>query len=106
MTDQALVAIARAMPKTLGEMRRISGVAHSYVERYGEPLLAAIHASDGSPPPAPPIVEPPADPQVVERYTALREWRKGKPPSARSRPTSSSPRMRSGRWPSRCPQLW
>ncbi|MCK6578825.1 MAG: HRDC domain-containing protein [Anaerolineae bacterium] len=78
ISDQALVAIARAMPTRMSDLRRLHGVAQSYIDRFGEPLLSAVREGLASASPTPPPPDPPADPLVVERYTALREWRKAK----------------------------
>jgi ribonuclease D len=75
-TDKMLTAIAVAAPKTMGELESISGVPASQARRYGKALLGAVERGTTSKVPQPPTQEPPADPAIVERYTALREWRK------------------------------
>ncbi len=76
LTDQLLVNLARAMPTHARDLRRVPGMSSSQAERFGEAIVSAIRAALAEPPPAPPPLDPPADPLVVERYTALREWRK------------------------------
>lgn len=78
ISDQALINIAKTAPTQIKDLRRIPGVSHGIVERYGEPLIQAIKGSAQIPLSDPPPPDPPADPLVVERYTALREWRKQK----------------------------
>lgn len=80
LTDQLLVQIARARPAPTRpeDLRRIHGIAASQIDRYGEALAAAVRRGLELPPPKPPPPDPPADPMVVDRYSALREWRKGR----------------------------
>ncbi len=76
LTDKALIAIAQRIPSNLGEMRAIEGVSATQIRRYGRDLLDAVSVGLRARLPTPPTPEPPADPTVVERYAALREWRK------------------------------
>ena len=76
MTDKVLIAIARSTPTNNGDLRAINGVSAGQVRRYGRAVLDAIDAGLHAKLPSPPVPEPPADPVVVERYAALREWRK------------------------------
>jgi ribonuclease D len=78
VSDQALVAIARAMPSRPMDLRHAGGLAASQIDRYGEELIAAVRQGQAAAPPQPPPLDPPADPLVVERYSALREWRKAR----------------------------
>jgi len=76
MNDKTLIAIAREVPLTLTALRSISGVGDSTMRRAGEAIIEAVErgmAAKLQPIPKP---EPPGDPLVVERYTALREWRR------------------------------
>ncbi|HVU11936.1 MAG TPA: HRDC domain-containing protein [Phototrophicaceae bacterium] len=75
-TDKTLITIAQAMPTTLNDLRPIEGMTPSQLRRYGQALLDAVSAGLRAKLPTPPTPEPPADPVVVERYAALREWRK------------------------------
>ncbi len=76
MTDKVLTAITRDTPTNAADLRAISGISAGQVRRYGRELLDAINAGMHAKLPSPPAPEPPADPVVVERYAALREWRK------------------------------
>jgi len=80
VADQTLVNIARTvpLPTRVHDLRHISGIAQSQSERYGEALIEAVRAGLSAPLPKPPPPDPPADPLMVERYSALREWRKGR----------------------------
>ncbi len=76
VTDKVLVALVRAAPTTSAELREISGMSAAQVRRVGRELLDAVNVGLHAKLPSPPTPEPAADPIVVERYAALREWRK------------------------------
>jgi len=79
LSNQALVELAQAAPRTLAELQMVSGVGSRLVARDGERLLAAVQAGRRAPPPRRPrrpARERPAAPEVLERYQALREWRR------------------------------
>lgn len=75
-SDKMLTAIATTAPTTLIDLKAINGVAESQAYRYGKALLIAVQRGIDAKVPHPPAQEPPANPIIVERYTALREWRK------------------------------
>jgi len=77
-SDKLLVNIAQNAPLSLKDMREIEGMSSGLARRYGQALLEAVKLGLRAKPPIPPNPEPPADPVVVERYTALREWRKSR----------------------------
>jgi ribonuclease D len=77
-TDKMLLAIALSAPRTLDELEATAGVPAIQVRRFGKALLRSVQRGAESKPPPPPTQEPPADPLVIERYMALREWRKGR----------------------------
>lgn len=76
LSDKSLIAVARVAPHDTAGLRAIGELPDSLAHRYGEALLEAVTRGQAAPLPAPPNLEPPLDPKVVERYTALREWRK------------------------------
>jgi ribonuclease D len=76
MSDKTLALMAEAAPRNLLDLTSMNGVGASLVRRFGRDILAAVERGEQGKPPAPPRPEPSADPEVVERYTALREWRK------------------------------
>jgi ribonuclease D len=76
LSDKTLVALAQTAPLTFNDLRAIEGMSPGQMRRYGDVLLDAVSAGLRAKTPTPPTPEPPADPSVVERYTALREWRK------------------------------
>jgi ribonuclease D len=77
-SDKMLTAIAVAAPTTLDDLKAVFGVAESQANRYGAALLSAVERGIEAKVPQRPTQEPPADPVIVERYTALREWRKAR----------------------------
>jgi ribonuclease D len=74
--DNTLVAIAEAAPTTVAELVRIKGINDNLARRYGRALLRAVQRGKNRRVTRPDNGAPPADPVVVERYTALRDWRK------------------------------
>lgn len=78
LSDKALVALAQTTPHSFNELREIEGMSPAHMRRYGQMLLDAVKLGLHSDPPTPPHPEPSADPAIIERYTALREWRKAR----------------------------
>ena len=76
MGDRTLLALARARPRSLEEMGRVPGMNPHLVERYGRAVLKAVARGRKSAPPRPPAREPRREEAVVERYQALRAWRR------------------------------
>jgi superfamily II DNA helicase RecQ len=62
----------------MSDLSYLDGLTPLQVRRYGRILLDAVAVGTRARLPTPPTPEPPADPVVVERYTALREWRKAR----------------------------
>ena len=75
-SDKTLVQLAVAEPRKLGDLNDIDGMTPAQIRRYGKQVLRAIEQSDKNRLPSPPVRQPSADPEVVECYTLLREWRK------------------------------
>ncbi|MEO8612813.1 MAG: HRDC domain-containing protein [Chloroflexota bacterium] len=74
--DQVMIAIAENAPTATNELHRIKGMSGQQVRRYGRQLLQAVERGRRSPTPHPPARPPDLDPDLVERFTVLREWRK------------------------------
>ncbi len=74
--DHVLVALAEAEPTSMSELFNVRGMPNSQVKRYGRQLLGAIDRGNHAPLPHPPSRQPDVDPMVVERFSALRDWRK------------------------------
>jgi ribonuclease D len=78
MSDNVLVALAESAPTTLYEMEKVKGVAPVMTRRYGRAVLRAVQRGRNRRVTRPSDGQPPADPVVVERYSALRDWRKSR----------------------------
>jgi ribonuclease D len=74
--DKTLVQVAIAEPHKLSDLNTIEGMTPAQIRRYGKQVLRAVEKSDRNSLPSPPVRQPSADPDVVECYTLLREWRK------------------------------
>ena len=78
INDEALVALARAMPTDLPGLRH-SGLSPLQVDRYAHGLLQAIRRGRRAPPPPMPRPSGPRpDPRITIRFDALRAWRKAR----------------------------
>jgi len=77
--NQALLAMAREMPRTVEEMKKPREVPSRLADRYGSPMLRAVEAAMSLPPEALPVYprpeRPVVDPQVEARLKRLKEWR-------------------------------
>lgn len=76
LDDHTLVELARAAPRTLGELSCLPGLKSYHVQRYGQRILWAVKRGLGAVPPSPPPLprRPPED--VIARFRALQSWRK------------------------------
>ncbi|MBW4436499.1 MAG: HRDC domain-containing protein [Pleurocapsa minor GSE-CHR-MK-17-07R] len=73
--DKTLVALAQQEPESLADLEQIS---YGQTRRIGLAVLEAIKRGKVTRIPNPPQPDPPDDPAVVDRYSALREWRKNR----------------------------
>ena len=76
VNDQTIVALARARPQSLEHMRGINGLKSYHQRRYGRKILKAIARGAGASAPQTPPRPPRPPEEVLERYEALRKWRK------------------------------
>jgi ribonuclease D len=74
--DRVLGALAQACPRTREELARVDGIKPYTVRRYGKRILQAIDR--GMEVPVPALPPPPLrhSDEEIERYEALRTWRK------------------------------
>ena len=77
-SDGVMVALVVAAPTTAAQLGRIKGMTPSQVSRYGRQVLRALEQGRRAPAPKPPLRAQDADPAVIERFAALRNWRKGR----------------------------
>ncbi len=74
--DRALVALAQARPRTREELVNVEGIKPYHARRYGKRILQTIEQGlHARPPKLPPPPLRHSD-EEVERYEALRAWRK------------------------------
>ncbi len=76
MNNELLVEIARRSPQRRPELAKIRGLSATILRRYGDGLLEAIARGRNAKLPRPPRQSNNVEPVIMERYTALREWRK------------------------------
>jgi len=76
LSNAAMIRLSERRPTTINGLRRVKGISQVVIKRYGRGLLDAIRRGRNAPPPQPPAR--PRRPQnaVLERYEALRRWRK------------------------------
>jgi ribonuclease D len=75
--DDALLGVARQAPADHAGLRR-AGLSPLQVDRYGHGLLQAVRRGLRGPIPTPRPAGPRPEPRVMQRYDALRAWRKGR----------------------------
>jgi ribonuclease D len=75
VSDNALSALARARPASAEELGRVEALPARNARRYGHSLLEAIRRGERAKKPRPPSKPRPPE-EVVERFEALRSWRK------------------------------
>jgi len=74
--DQSLIALTQARPQHVEQIEGINGLNRLHQRRYGRKIIEAIaRGSRAEAPQPPPRPLRPAD-KVLERYEALRNWRK------------------------------
>jgi ribonuclease D len=76
LSNDLLVDLARAAPGNKAALAEIKGIPASFVRRHGSAVLEAVHTGQQAKPPRPPRQTRPAEHSVMERYAALREWRR------------------------------
>ncbi|MDY7042040.1 MAG: HRDC domain-containing protein [Chloroflexota bacterium] len=76
LSNAAMIRLSKRRPTTIKGLRRVKGVSQIVIKRYGRGLLDAIRQGRNAPPPQPrPRPRRPAN-ATLERYEALRRWRK------------------------------
>ena len=77
MSEATLLELAQSQPKALDDLKTISGMSAYQINRHGLQVLHAITRGQTASPPRPPRADH-EDDDVLERYEALRRWRKGR----------------------------
>ncbi len=75
MSEATLLALAQAAPHTLDDIKTIPGMTDGQTRRHGAQLLQVVARGRKAHPPRPPAQER-YNSDVLERYEALRRWRK------------------------------
>ncbi|MCR4407067.1 MAG: ribonuclease D [Anaerolineae bacterium] len=76
LSNAVLIHLSERRPTTIGELRQVKGITQVVVKRYGRGLLDAIRRGWNASPPRLPERPPRPQNAVLERYEALRRWRK------------------------------
>ncbi len=76
LADHALVTLARARPRTMEELVGAANLKPYQVRRYGRQIVRAIERGCTARIPQPPSPPPRHSDEEVERFEALRTWRK------------------------------
>lgn len=74
MSNKQLITLARVQPRNRSELAS-SGIPASLVRRYGDKILASLRR-DNLPDPPQPMHRPRLPEPVVDRFNALKAWRK------------------------------
>lgn len=74
--NSVMVALARTAPRDRNQLEKIKELSPKIARRYGSDLLRAVERGLNAKPPSPPPRPPRMDPVIMERFNALREWRK------------------------------
>ncbi|NPA93399.1 MAG: ribonuclease D [Chloroflexi bacterium] len=74
LDDKTLVALARALPRSRGDLQRVPGMSPGRIRRYGKRVLEVIKQGLNAPPQI--LQRPPRpDDAYLARLEALRRWR-------------------------------
>ena len=76
LSKAAMIRLSERRPTTIKGLRRVKGVSQIVIKRYGRGLLDAIRRGRNAPPPRPPARPRRPKNATLERYEALRRWRK------------------------------
>lgn len=74
--DRIMIALAQAHPGTREELAALDSIKTHHVRRYGRGILQAVRRGMHAKPPQPPPPPPRHSEAEVERFQALRAWRK------------------------------
>jgi len=76
--DRVLIELSQQVPRSFAELGRITGLPRRMSSKERRALLAVIEAGLRAPPPAPPQRQANSRPDevVLDRYEALRDWRR------------------------------
>lgn len=76
--NSVMVALAQLAPRSRDQLDKVKELSPKIVRRYSSDLLRAVERGLNAKVPSPPPRPPRTDPIVMERFNALREWRKAR----------------------------
>jgi ribonuclease D len=76
LADRALVELAQMRPQSPAQLPKASGLKRHHARRYGKRILRAVKSGEQASPPRYPPRPPRHSRAEVERFEALRAWRK------------------------------
>jgi ribonuclease D len=76
LSNELLIHLAREAPASKSALAEIKGIPAGFIRRHGNAVLQAIQTGQQAKPPRQPRQQRPAEHSVMERYSALREWRR------------------------------
>ncbi|MCP5094886.1 MAG: ribonuclease D [Chloroflexi bacterium] len=74
--DKTMIELVHTAPRNQSELRRVHGMSHGQVRRYGKQLLDIIRKGKHLTPPAYPKRNKRPPEAVISRYDKLHQWRK------------------------------
>jgi len=77
MSNKAMVKLAKRPPTNFRDLFNMRELSPKYVREYGEDILNAAERGEQGKAPRPPRT-PRKDPVMIDRYSALHAWRKGR----------------------------
>jgi ribonuclease D len=81
LRNEALVALARTLPRSEAELMRVPGVPRRFPSHLARKLVGIIRRAQKASPPLPPVRQSSGrrpDDNAMARYEALRQWRTAK----------------------------
>jgi ribonuclease D len=78
LQDKTLLQVAKEMPRRREDLARIPGMSSGQMGRYGNDILRIVRENLNAPAPRRPRRKPRPSQEVLDRYEALRTWRKEK----------------------------
>ncbi|MDT8306271.1 MAG: HRDC domain-containing protein [Anaerolineae bacterium] len=78
LQDKTLLQVAKEAPRRRDQLARLHGMSTGQLRRYGHDILRIVRENLGAPAPRRPRRKPRPPQAVLDRYEALRTWRKEK----------------------------
>lgn len=78
LQDKTLLQVAKEAPRRREDLARVHGMSQGQLHRYGHDIVRIVRENVGAPAPRRPRRKPRPPQAVLDRYEALRTWRKEK----------------------------